>query len=193
MVRKTHFRLMILVVLWTITLVPIAASAQLNIPPLARRFVYDADFLPPSHFSNLEKLISGHERQTTSQDVHVTTRSLKVFRIQGFSHQLFDPWGVGQSTRNNGVLLIVAPNERKVKIEPSDIVFFIVVVSVFSSFFFERERRGRRRSCGRHQNTNYVKHKTSDRGRSSQKTPRASVAVLAVTVPRVAGDALIHL
>ena len=62
MVRKPHFRLMILVLLWVVTLVPIAASAQLNIPPLARRIVYDADFLPSSHFSNLEKLIPGHER-----------------------------------------------------------------------------------------------------------------------------------
>ena len=141
MVRKPHFRLMILVLLWAITLVPIAASAQLNIPPLAHRFVYDADFLPPRHFSNLEKLISGHERQTTNQDVHVTMHSLKGFRIQGFSHQLFEHWGVGQSTKNNGVLLIVGPNERKVKIEAGDIVFFIAVVSVFGSFFRKGTKR----------------------------------------------------
>ena len=120
-------------------------------------------------------------------------RSLKDFRIQGFSHQLFEHWGAGQSTKNNGVLLTVAPNERKVKIEAGDIVFFVAVVSVFGNFFFERKRRERRRSCGTHQNTNYVKHKRNDRARSSKKTPRAAVAVLPVTVPRVAGDALIHL
>ena len=108
---------------------------------MARRFAYDADFLPPSHFSNLEKLISGRERQTTNQDVHVTMRSLKGFRIQGFSHQLFEHWGVGQSTKNNGVLLIVGPNERKVKIEAGDIVFFIAVVSVFGSFFRKGTKR----------------------------------------------------
>ena len=135
MVRKPHFRLMNLVLLWAITLVPIAASTQLNIPPLARRFAYDADFLPSSHFSNLEKLISGHERQPTNQDFHVTMRSLKGFRIQRFSHQLFEHWGVGQSIKNNGVLLIVGPIKRKVKIEAGDIVFFIAVVSVFGSFF----------------------------------------------------------
>ncbi len=122
-----------------VTLVPIAASAQLITPPLAPRFIYDTDFLPPSHLSNLEELVSGHNRQTTNQDVHVTMRSLKDFRIQGFSHQLFEHWGAGQSTKNNGVLLTVAPNERKVKIEAGDIVFFVTVVSVFGNFFFERD------------------------------------------------------
>ena len=161
MVRKPHFRLMILVLLWAVILVPIAASAQLTIPPLALRFVYDADFLPPDYLSNLEKLISGHDRQTTNQDVHLTMRSLKDCRIQRFSHKLFEYWGVGQSPKNNGVLLIVGPIERKAKIEAGDIVFFITVVSMFGSFFFERDRRGRRRSCGTHQNTNYVKHKRS--------------------------------
>jgi len=58
-------------------------------------------------------------------------------------------------------LLIVGPIERKAKIEAGDIVFFITVVSMFGSFFFERDRRGRRRSCRTHQKTNYVKHKKS--------------------------------
>ncbi len=80
MMRKPHFRLMILVLLWAVTLAPIAASAQLTIPPLALRFVYDADFLPPDYLRNPEKLILGHDRQTTNQGIHVTMRSLKGFR-----------------------------------------------------------------------------------------------------------------
>ena len=108
-------------------------------------------------------------------------RSLKGFRIQGLSHQLFEHWGVGQRTKNNGVLLIVGPIERKVKIEAGDIVFFIAVVSVFGRFFSKgNEEKGDVAAA-------HIRTQTMS------NTKEAAVAVLPVTVPWVAGDALIHL
>ena len=156
--------------------VPIAALAQLTIPPFALRFVYDADFLPPSHLSNLEKLISGHDMKTTNQDVHITMRTLKGFRIQRFNRQLFEYWDLGQSTKNNGVFLIVGPIGRKVKIEADENVFFIIVLSMSGSLFSK--------------GTVAAAH---IRPQTTSNTKEATVAVLAVTVPQVAGDALIYL
>jgi uncharacterized protein len=47
----------------------------------------------------------------------VTVPSLHGRRIEDFGLRLGNSWGVGQAGKNNGVLLIVAPNERKVRIE----------------------------------------------------------------------------
>ena len=56
------------------------------------------------------------ERQTTDQLVIVTVASLQGQDIAHYSMNLANRWGVGQAGKNNGVLLVVAPNERKVRI-----------------------------------------------------------------------------
>jgi uncharacterized protein len=57
------------------------------------------------------------EAKTTDQFVVVTLKSLQGTSVEDFGYQLGRHWGIGQKGRNNGVLLIVAPNERKVRIE----------------------------------------------------------------------------
>lgn len=63
--------------------------------------------------ANLAKL----EQKTRDQLVVVTTPDLKGETIEQFGLRLGNGWGVGQRELDNGVLLIVAPNERKVRIE----------------------------------------------------------------------------
>jgi uncharacterized protein len=48
---------------------------------------------------------------------HSRSKSLQGFTIEEFGYQLGRHWGIGEKGRNNGALLIVAPNERKVRIE----------------------------------------------------------------------------
>ena len=57
------------------------------------------------------------EAKTTDQLVVVTLKSLQGTSIEDFGYQLGRHWQIGQKDKNNGVLLIVAPNERKVRIE----------------------------------------------------------------------------
>jgi uncharacterized protein len=49
--------------------------------------------------------------------VIVTVPDLKGMAIEAFGRALGNGWGIGDMTRNDGVLLIVAPNERKTRIE----------------------------------------------------------------------------
>ena len=46
-----------------------------------------------------------------------TVQSLDGQEIEPYANELFRAWKLGEKTKNNGVLLLVAPNERKVRIE----------------------------------------------------------------------------
>jgi uncharacterized protein len=65
----------------------------------------------------LTRLLAEHESQTTNQVVVVTLESLQGYEIEDFGYQLGRHWGIGQEGKDNGVLLVVAPTERKVRIE----------------------------------------------------------------------------
>jgi len=56
------------------------------------------------------------ESQTTDQLVIITVPSLDGQDIARFSTDLANRWGVGEADKDNGVLLVVAPNERQVRI-----------------------------------------------------------------------------
>ncbi len=58
-----------------------------------------------------------HEGATGEQVVVVTLDSLQGYSIEDYGYQLGRHWGIGQKDKNNGVLLIVAPKEHKVRIE----------------------------------------------------------------------------
>src|SRR3546814_20682237 len=62
-------------------------------------------------------LLASHEQATSNQLVVVTLPSLQGTAIDDFGYQLGRHWGIGQQGRDNGALLIVAPNERTVRIE----------------------------------------------------------------------------
>lgn len=57
------------------------------------------------------------EEETSNQVVVVTLNSLEGWSIERYGQWLGNNWGIGQANQNNGVLLLVAPNERKVRIE----------------------------------------------------------------------------
>jgi uncharacterized protein len=57
------------------------------------------------------------EAKTSDQLVVVTLPSLQNYPIEEFGYQLGRHWGIGQAGKDNGVLLIVAPKEREVRIE----------------------------------------------------------------------------
>lgn len=57
------------------------------------------------------------KEKTTAELVVVTVNSLENRSIEEYALQLFRQWGIGSSDKNNGVLLLVAPQEREVRIE----------------------------------------------------------------------------
>ncbi len=92
------------------------AAAQ-TFPPLTGRVVDDAGVLDGSTRATLAEKLKALEAQTTDQLVVATVASLDGRTIEDYANRLFRAWGLGQKDKNNGVLLIVAPNERKVRIE----------------------------------------------------------------------------
>jgi len=57
------------------------------------------------------------ERKTGAAIVVVTLKSLEGGEIDGFSVRLFERWGIGQKGKDNGLLLLAAMEERKLRIE----------------------------------------------------------------------------
>ena len=94
---------------------PHAPGAEL--PALTGRVVDGANLLPPSKEADLARQSEAAERETGAQFVVVTVPSLQGHRIEDYGVTLGRHWGIGSKERDDGVLLIVAPAERRVRIE----------------------------------------------------------------------------
>src|SRR5512135_1779228 len=100
-------------VLW---LVP-ASAAEPTYPDLTGRVVDDAHLLGPDVEEELTDELKALEDKSSDQLVVVTLPSLQGYTIEDYGYQLGRHWGIGTAKLNNGVLLIVAPNDHKVRIE----------------------------------------------------------------------------
>jgi uncharacterized protein len=94
-----------------------AAATALDFPALSGRIVDQAGLLSPTERQSLDDTLAAHQAQTGNQVVVVTLRSLGGLPIEDYGYQLGRHWGIGEKGKDTGVLLIVAPNERKVRIE----------------------------------------------------------------------------
>ena len=92
-------------------------ALALDFPALSGRVVDDAGVLDEGTRAALTQKLAEFETKTTDQFVVVTLKSLQGTSIEDFGVELGRHWQIGQRDKNNGVLLIVAPNERRVRIE----------------------------------------------------------------------------
>jgi uncharacterized protein len=93
------------------------AWAAPSFPALTGRVVDGANILSDTTRADLDSKLAALEAKTSRQLVVVTLASLQGYEISDYGYQLGRAWGIGQAKLNNGVLLIVAPNEHKVRIE----------------------------------------------------------------------------
>lgn len=96
---------------------PAAAQSRIDFPPLTGRVVDQANLLDPATEQVLTEKLAALEASSTDQLVVVTVNSLQDQEIEDYGYQLGRAWGIGQKENDNGALLIVAPNERKVRVE----------------------------------------------------------------------------
>lgn len=75
-----------------------------------------ADILPPSSETTLDTRLRRFWNDTGNAVVVVSVNSLDGQTIEQYAFDLFNHWGIGAKD-NRGILLLVAPNERKVRIE----------------------------------------------------------------------------
>lgn len=93
---------------------PVAAQ---TFPTLTGRVVDQGRLLDRATEEALTQKLATLEADTGDQLVVVTLDSLQGYEIEDYGYRLGRHWGIGQKEGDNGVLLIVAPNERKVRIE----------------------------------------------------------------------------
>ncbi|GAA4042080.1 TPM domain-containing protein [Parerythrobacter jejuensis] len=86
-------------------------------PELSGRVVDQAGIIPSDVEAELTAELASLEEQTSRQLVIGTIADLEGYDIADYGFRLGREWGIGDAERNDGVLLIVAPNERKVRIE----------------------------------------------------------------------------
>ena len=94
-----------------------ALAQEIDFPELTGRVVDEADILDAGTERRLTALLKAHEDATTNQVVVVTLASLRGRTIEELGYRLGRHWAIGQEGKDNGVLLVVAPNEREVRIE----------------------------------------------------------------------------
>jgi uncharacterized protein len=92
-------------------------AAEPEFPKLSGRVVDNAQLLSAATTQNLNKQLAAQEQRTGNQLVVVTLNDLQGYDIADFGFQLGRHWGIGQKDTNNGALLIIAKQERKMRIE----------------------------------------------------------------------------
>ena len=94
-----------------------ALGLAFNFPPLTGRVVDQAGIMTAQSRDELEAKLKNLEDKSGIQVVVATVKSLEGSDIETYANQLFRNWRLGEAKKNNGVLLLVAPNEHKVRIE----------------------------------------------------------------------------
>jgi uncharacterized membrane protein YgcG len=96
-----------------------AASEQAQAPALefTGRVVDAAGILDDAAEAKLTTQLAALEKEVGPHVVVVTTPSLGGRKIEDYSHDLGNAWGVGDKKRDDGLLLVIAPNDRKVRIQ----------------------------------------------------------------------------
>src|SRR5476651_578048 len=94
-----------------------AAQAALVFPPLTGQVVDTAQLLDAQSKAQLTQMLQAHEKSTGEQIVVVTVANLQGMTIEDYGYQLGRAWGIGQKGKDSGALLIVARDERQLRIE----------------------------------------------------------------------------
>lgn len=103
-----------LIVVWSAVAVQ---AAELAFPPLTGRVVDEASLLSPPGETRLDAMLAAHEQATGQQVVVATVASLQGTDIADYGYRLGRAWGIGERDKDTGAILLVAPNERAVRIE----------------------------------------------------------------------------
>lgn len=118
MTRGRQIGLAVLMLLAVASVLLVAASALAQtFPTLSGRVVDAANVIPADAEARLDQKLAGLEAQSGRQLVVTTLPSLEGYEISDYGYRLGRHWGIGSKEKNDGALLIVAPSERKLRIE----------------------------------------------------------------------------
>lgn len=110
--RVSPFAAAVAALLWTVI-----GAVALTFPALTGRIVDQANIISSDARRTIEPKLADLEAKSGIQLVVATVNSLEGQEIEPYANELFRNWKLGEKTKNNGVLLLVAPKERRVRIE----------------------------------------------------------------------------
>ncbi|MDO8834105.1 MAG: TPM domain-containing protein, partial [Vicinamibacterales bacterium] len=94
-----------------------APAAAIDVPYLTGRVVDNASILAAETRGRLAEAARAHEQATTNQIVVLTVPTIQPENIEDYAAEVFRGWQLGQRGKDNGVLLMVVPQDRKMRIE----------------------------------------------------------------------------
>lgn len=106
-------------VLWVFVLIfsMVHSFAEMEFPK-PEGFVNDfAGVLRGQEKAEIARIAENLEKDTTAEIAVVTVKTVKPYSIEEYSVKLFEKWGIGKAGKDNGTLLLVAVEDREVKIE----------------------------------------------------------------------------
>ncbi len=103
--------------LLAVVFITVQSVYALEVPYLAGRVNDNAGIMSENAVIALEKTLKDFERKTTNQIAVLTIKSLEGENIEQYSIKVAETWKLGQKGKDNGVLLIVSPGDRRMRIE----------------------------------------------------------------------------
>lgn len=94
-----------------------ARAFAADVPYLSGRVTDNAEILGAAAKQRLNALLKAHEAETTNQIAVLTVPSLQGESVEEYANTVFNTWKLGRKGKDNGVLLLVAPGERRMRIE----------------------------------------------------------------------------
>src|SRR3989344_5423668 len=94
-----------------------AAYGQVNYPSPIGHVNDFANLLNPQDKQELERKLRDYRDKTSIEVAVVTVPSLEGLTVEEYTLNLATKWGVGDKEKDNGIVMLVAPNERKMRIE----------------------------------------------------------------------------
>jgi uncharacterized protein len=118
----TMGRLMMAVMLLALLLLVVTPAFAQTFPPLTGRVVDTANIIPDGDEAALTAKLANLEAQSGRQLVVATIPTLddgagRTYAIEDYGYRLGRTWGIGEKGVNNGAILLVVPNDRKLRIE----------------------------------------------------------------------------
>ena len=88
-----------------------------DVPFLTGRVVDDANILDQAARDRVTAVLKAHEDSTTNQIVVLTLPTIGSTSVEEYAVKVFEAWKLGQKDKDNGILVVVVPNDRKMRIE----------------------------------------------------------------------------
>ncbi len=116
MTRALHWLLTALSIA-LLFLPPAALAQRADVPLLTGRVVDDAEILKPDTRRRIAEQLRQHEQATSNQVAVLTVPTLNGESVEDYAVRVFEQWKLGQKGKDNGVLVLVVPQDRRMRIE----------------------------------------------------------------------------